>query len=81
MLVLFVGVAFSELVGGMFLGGGGGWGLACSFEDFLGVAVFFTSGAGLLLLCVWGLLLTLFVVLEMVRGCSRGGLRVPYRVM
>nr|YP_009444938.1 NADH dehydrogenase subunit 6 [Lonchura leucosticta]ATU85743.1 NADH dehydrogenase subunit 6 [Lonchura leucosticta] len=43
--------------------------------DFDGVAVFYSCGVGLLLIGGWGLLLTLFVVLELVRGLSRGAIR------
>nr|QWX90027.1 NADH dehydrogenase subunit 6 [Sitta yunnanensis] len=43
--------------------------------DFSGVAVFYSWGAGLFLIGGWGLLLTLFVVLELVRGLSRGAIR------
>nr|QVO50912.1 NADH dehydrogenase subunit 6 [Dicaeum chrysorrheum] len=44
-------------------------------SDFSGVAVFYSRGAGLFLIGGWGLLLTLFVVLELVRGLSRGAIR------
>nr|BCD55946.1 NADH dehydrogenase subunit 6 [Locustella pleskei] len=43
--------------------------------DFNGVAMFYSWGAGLFLIGGWGLLLTLFVVLELVRGLSRGAIR------
>nr|YP_009991790.1 NADH dehydrogenase subunit 6 [Pelecanoides urinatrix]QNN84625.1 NADH dehydrogenase subunit 6 [Pelecanoides urinatrix] len=43
--------------------------------DFSGVAMFYSSGAGMFLVAGWGLLLTLFVVLELVRGLSRGAIR------
>nr|QHN51412.1 NADH dehydrogenase subunit 6 [Lanius collurio] len=43
--------------------------------DFSGVAMFYSLGAGLFLIAGWGLLLTLFVVLELVRGLSRGAIR------
>nr|YP_007624370.1 NADH dehydrogenase subunit 6 [Grus japonensis]AAD39390.1 NADH dehydrogenase subunit 6 [Grus japonensis]ACN53656.1 NADH dehydrogenase subunit 6 [Grus japonensis] len=43
--------------------------------DFSGVAMFYSRGAGLFLVAGWGLLLTLFVVLELVRGLSRGAIR------
>nr|YP_009421693.1 NADH dehydrogenase subunit 6 [Prunella fulvescens]ASS35130.1 NADH dehydrogenase subunit 6 [Prunella fulvescens]QOD96575.1 NADH dehydrogenase subunit 6 [Prunella fulvescens] len=43
--------------------------------DFSGVAALYSDGAGLLLIGGWGLLLTLFVVLELVRGLSRGAIR------
>nr|YP_009355853.1 NADH dehydrogenase subunit 6 [Garrulax formosus]AKS10771.1 NADH dehydrogenase subunit 6 [Garrulax formosus] len=50
-------------------------GLALVRLDFGGVAVFYSWGAGLFLVGGWGLLLTLFVVLELVRGLSRGAIR------
>nr|AAA99079.1 NADH dehydrogenase subunit 6 [Antigone antigone sharpii]AAA99084.1 NADH dehydrogenase subunit 6 [Antigone antigone antigone] len=43
--------------------------------DFSGVAMFYSWGVGLFLMAGWGLLLTLFVVLELVRGLSRGAIR------
>nr|QOD97209.1 NADH dehydrogenase subunit 6 [Antrostomus carolinensis] len=43
--------------------------------DFSGVAMFYSCGVGLFLVAGWGLLLTLFVVLELVRGLSRGAIR------
>nr|YP_009693822.1 NADH dehydrogenase subunit 6 [Polyplectron malacense]QEI03746.1 NADH dehydrogenase subunit 6 [Polyplectron malacense] len=43
--------------------------------DFSGVAVFYSCGAGLFLVAGWGLLLVLFVVLELVRGLSRGAIQ------
>nr|QEF29920.1 NADH dehydrogenase subunit 6 [Tringa guttifer] len=43
--------------------------------DFSGVAMFYSNGVGMFLVAGWGLLLTLFVVLELVRGLSRGAIR------
>ena len=43
--------------------------------DTSGVALIYSSGGGLLVVCAWVLLLTLFVVLELTRGLSRGALR------
>nr|QQK90380.1 NADH dehydrogenase subunit 6 [Crypturellus tataupa] len=43
--------------------------------DFSGVAMFYSWGAGMFLVAGWGLLLTLFVVLEVVRGVSYGTIR------
>nr|QOD97586.1 NADH dehydrogenase subunit 6 [Baryphthengus martii] len=43
--------------------------------DFSGVAMFYSWGVGMFLMAGWGLLLTLFVVLELVRGLSRGTIR------
>nr|YP_009943860.1 NADH dehydrogenase subunit 6 [Cephalopterus ornatus]QOD95691.1 NADH dehydrogenase subunit 6 [Cephalopterus ornatus] len=43
--------------------------------DFDGVAMFYFWGVGQFLAAGWGLLLTLFVALELVRGLSRGAIR------
>nr|YP_009943899.1 NADH dehydrogenase subunit 6 [Sakesphorus luctuosus]QOD95730.1 NADH dehydrogenase subunit 6 [Sakesphorus luctuosus] len=43
--------------------------------DFGGVAMFYFWGVGQFLVAGWSLLLTLFVVLELVRGLSRGAIR------
>lgn len=43
--------------------------------DVSGVALIYSSGGGLLMLCAWVLLLTLFVVLELTRGLNRGTVR------
>nr|YP_009159411.1 NADH dehydrogenase subunit 6 [Centropyge venusta]AKQ09004.1 NADH dehydrogenase subunit 6 [Centropyge venusta] len=43
--------------------------------DMGGVALMYSSGGGLLVVGAWVLLLTLFVVLELTRGLSRGTLR------
>nr|BBH36965.1 NADH dehydrogenase subunit 6 [Parioglossus dotui]BBH36978.1 NADH dehydrogenase subunit 6 [Parioglossus dotui]BBH37108.1 NADH dehydrogenase subunit 6 [Parioglossus dotui] len=43
--------------------------------DVMGVAMMYSSGGMLLVVSAWVLLLTLFVVLEVVRGSSRGALR------
>nr|YP_009990934.1 NADH dehydrogenase subunit 6 [Psilopogon haemacephalus]QNN84300.1 NADH dehydrogenase subunit 6 [Psilopogon haemacephalus] len=43
--------------------------------DFGGVAEFYSWGVWMLLVAGWGLLLTLFVVLELVRGLSCGTIR------
>nr|QOD95756.1 NADH dehydrogenase subunit 6 [Alaudala cheleensis] len=50
-------------------------GLLSVRQDFSGVAMFYSWGAGLFLIGGWGLLLTLFVVMELVRGLSRGAIR------
>nr|YP_009164740.1 NADH dehydrogenase subunit 6 [Psittrichas fulgidus]AJG35711.1 NADH dehydrogenase subunit 6 [Psittrichas fulgidus] len=77
-LVLVVGAGF------VVLGWGGegsgvdtvdGVGVFFARLDFSGVALFYSWGAGLFLVAGWGLLLTLFVVLELVRGLSRGTIR------
>nr|BAV72106.1 NADH dehydrogenase subunit 6 [Puntius titteya] len=43
--------------------------------DVGGVAVMYSFGGGMLVVCAWVLLLTLLVVLEVTRGLSRGTLR------
>nr|UOA66685.1 NADH dehydrogenase subunit 6 [Inimicus japonicus] len=43
--------------------------------DMGGVALMYSAGGGMLLISAWVLLLTLFVVLELTRGLSRGALR------
>nr|YP_010745164.1 NADH dehydrogenase subunit 6 [Oreonectes guananensis]WET58655.1 NADH dehydrogenase subunit 6 [Oreonectes guananensis] len=43
--------------------------------DTSGVAMMYSSGGGMLIICAWVLLLTLFVVLELTRGLGRGALR------
>nr|BAM74731.1 NADH dehydrogenase subunit 6 [Diaphus luetkeni] len=50
-------------------------GFAMAAADTAGVAVMYSSGGPMLLACAWVLLLTLFVVLELTRGLSRGALR------
>nr|YP_010000481.1 NADH dehydrogenase subunit 6 [Peucedramus taeniatus]QOD96354.1 NADH dehydrogenase subunit 6 [Peucedramus taeniatus] len=69
---LVMGGVFDVLVGEGTVNNGG---LMSVRLDFSGVAVFYSWGAGLLLIGGWGLLLTLFVVLELVRGLSRGAIR------
>nr|YP_007506959.1 NADH dehydrogenase subunit 6 [Gracupica nigricollis]AEW43584.1 NADH dehydrogenase subunit 6 [Gracupica nigricollis]AEW43597.1 NADH dehydrogenase subunit 6 [Gracupica nigricollis] len=79
-----VGLGLVVMVGAVMVGGfdllavGGvvnNEGLSLVRSDFSGVAVFYSWGAGLFLIGGWGLLLTLFVVLELVRGLSRGSIR------
>nr|QHN59844.1 NADH dehydrogenase subunit 6 [Sinocyclocheilus microphthalmus] len=43
--------------------------------DISGVAMMYSYGGGMLVICAWVLLLTLLVVLELTRGLSRGALR------
>nr|YP_009990856.1 NADH dehydrogenase subunit 6 [Ardeotis kori]QNN84209.1 NADH dehydrogenase subunit 6 [Ardeotis kori] len=76
-LVLVVGVMVGGPVGGWELGvvtvdSGGVFSMRL---DFSGVAMFYSYGVGMFLVAGWGLLLTLFVVLELVRGLSRGAIR------
>nr|BAX77947.1 NADH dehydrogenase subunit 6 [Homonota fasciata] len=87
-LVYVVGYLVAILLtGGMFIESGvlggcglmgvdfGGW--SYTRVDFGGVVLMFSAGGGVLLLCAWGLLLALFVVLELTRGRGLGSLRVP----
>nr|YP_009019743.1 NADH dehydrogenase subunit 6 [Phodilus badius]AHJ91124.1 NADH dehydrogenase subunit 6 [Phodilus badius] len=79
-----VGLVLVLVVGGI-VGGVGfedlgvvtvdGRGLYSVRLDFSGVAMFYSWGVGLFLVAGWGLFLTLFVVLELVRGLSRGAIR------
>nr|BAM76476.1 NADH dehydrogenase subunit 6 [Protomyctophum arcticum] len=57
--------------------GWGGWAseFATVVADTSGAAMMYSSGALMLVACAWVLLLTLFVVLELTRGLSRGTLR------
>nr|QXU60384.1 NADH dehydrogenase subunit 6 [Tetraogallus altaicus] len=76
-LVVCVGVVLGGLVdfwkvGVVTVDGGG---MSFVRLDFSGVAVFYSCGVGLFLVAGWGLLLVLFVVLELVRGLSRGAIR------
>nr|WAB70097.1 NADH dehydrogenase subunit 6 [Hyla helenae] len=58
-------------LGGIFKG----YGVEVSMGDWLGVSMMFSWGGGLLLIIGWALLLTLFAVLEVVRGHYSGVLR------
>nr|YP_009445042.1 NADH dehydrogenase subunit 6 [Lonchura melaena]ATU87173.1 NADH dehydrogenase subunit 6 [Lonchura melaena]ATU87316.1 NADH dehydrogenase subunit 6 [Lonchura melaena]ATU87329.1 NADH dehydrogenase subunit 6 [Lonchura melaena]ATU87342.1 NADH dehydrogenase subunit 6 [Lonchura melaena] len=74
-LVVMVGLVVGGVLGVMGEGVVGNGELLSVRLDFSGVAVFYSHGVGLLLIGGWGLLLTLFVVLELVRGLSRGAIR------
>nr|ACY28944.1 NADH dehydrogenase subunit 6 [Anhinga rufa]ACY28945.1 NADH dehydrogenase subunit 6 [Anhinga rufa]QOD98033.1 NADH dehydrogenase subunit 6 [Anhinga rufa]QOD98034.1 NADH dehydrogenase subunit 6 [Anhinga rufa] len=76
-LALVVGVVVGGFVGDWKVGvstvdGGGMFSVRL---DFGGVAMLYSRGAGMFVAAGWGLLLTLFVVLELVRGLSRGTIR------
>lgn len=49
--------------------------LALFHGDILGVSIMYSAGGAMLIIGAWVLLLTLFVVLELTRGLSRGALR------
>nr|AIR92994.1 NADH dehydrogenate subunit 6 [Pomatorhinus ruficollis] len=75
-LVVMVGIVLSGVLGVLVSAETvNNVGLAVVRLDFSGVAMFYSWGAGLFLIGGWGLLLTLFVVLELVRGLSRGAIR------
>nr|YP_010000910.1 NADH dehydrogenase subunit 6 [Pardalotus punctatus]AUR26939.1 NADH dehydrogenase subunit 6 [Pardalotus punctatus]QOD96835.1 NADH dehydrogenase subunit 6 [Pardalotus punctatus] len=75
-LVVGVGAIVGGLSGYALEGGTvNNGGVSLMRSDFGGVAMFYSQGAGLFLIAGWGLLLTLFVVLELVRGLSRGAIR------
>nr|YP_009227575.1 NADH dehydrogenase subunit 6 [Philesturnus carunculatus]AGI51051.1 NADH dehydrogenase subunit 6 [Philesturnus carunculatus] len=75
-LIILVGVSAAGPIGGMLeVGSVDNAGLSSVRLDFSGVAMFYSWGAGLFLIGGWGLLLALFVVLELVRGLSRGAIR------
>nr|AIS72587.1 NADH dehydrogenate subunit 6 [Pomatorhinus musicus] len=75
-LVVMVGIVLSGVLGFLVsVETVNNVGLAVVRLDFSGVAMFYSWGAGLFLIGGWGLLLTLFVVLELVRGLSRGAIR------
>nr|YP_010956989.1 NADH dehydrogenase subunit 6 [Prionotus carolinus]WMY90173.1 NADH dehydrogenase subunit 6 [Prionotus carolinus] len=85
-VLLYVGLYIMALVVGSFLFYGGwyeySWvpadelaDLSLSRGDIGGVALMYSLGGGMLLVSAGVLLLTLFVVLELTRGLSRGALR------
>nr|YP_010937883.1 NADH dehydrogenase subunit 6 [Gnathopogon tsinanensis]WKY20832.1 NADH dehydrogenase subunit 6 [Gnathopogon tsinanensis] len=80
-LVYLLGVV---LMAGVFWGGWyeGSWVIIDELKEFSvlrgdvgGVAVMYSFGGVMLVICAWVLLLTLLVVLELTRGLSRGTLR------
>nr|QWT89328.1 NADH dehydrogenase subunit 6 [Rhodeus albomarginatus] len=80
-LIYFAGVV---LAGGVFWGGWyeGSWVPVDGLKEFSllrgdvgGVAMMYSLGGSMLVVCAWVLLLTLLVVLELTRGLSRGALR------
>nr|YP_004717883.1 NADH dehydrogenase subunit 6 [Lebiasina astrigata]QCI56125.1 NADH dehydrogenase subunit 6 [Lebiasina astrigata]BAK42184.1 NADH dehydrogenase subunit 6 [Lebiasina astrigata]BBU25551.1 NADH dehydrogenase subunit 6 [Lebiasina multimaculata] len=76
--LLAVGVAAWWLQDGWFEGSWvvlDGEGFSVLRGDSSGVALMYSFGGGMLVVCGWVLLLTLFVVLELTRGLSRGAIR------
>nr|BAV71911.1 NADH dehydrogenase subunit 6 [Sundadanio axelrodi 'blue'] len=80
-MVYLLGVVLSLM---LFWGSwyGGSWVVTDGLKEFFmvrgdvgGVAVMYSFGGGMLIICAWVLLLTLFVVLELTRGLSRSALR------
>ncbi|YP_009037623.1 NADH dehydrogenase subunit 6 (mitochondrion) [Sparus aurata] len=81
--MLVYGVSVGVLAGGFY----GGWyesswltveefhELAVHRGDAAGVALMYMPGGKMLMIAAWTLLLTLFVVMELVRGKNRGALR------
>nr|YP_006883639.1 NADH dehydrogenase subunit 6 [Sarcocheilichthys parvus]AFR33961.1 NADH dehydrogenase subunit 6 [Sarcocheilichthys parvus]AJD85346.1 NADH dehydrogenase subunit 6 [Sarcocheilichthys parvus] len=74
-VVLMAGVFWGEWYGGS-------WIIIDELKEFTmlrgdvgGVAVMYSMGGAMLVICAWVLLLTLLVVLELTRGLSRGTLR------
>nr|BAP90268.1 NADH dehydrogenase subunit 6 [Tropiocolotes tripolitanus] len=76
-LIVFVGGCVVDFFGGGGFEGAESWGMFNLRLDISGVVLLFLTGGPVFLLCGWGLLLTLFVVLELVRGGRSGALRVP----
>nr|BBH36939.1 NADH dehydrogenase subunit 6 [Callogobius tanegasimae]BBH36952.1 NADH dehydrogenase subunit 6 [Callogobius tanegasimae] len=74
-ILVGVGVFWGNWFGGL----GATVDQVCEFSvlrgDLAGVALMYSSGGWMLVIGAWVLLLTLFVVLEVVRGLSRGALR------
>nr|YP_980215.1 NADH dehydrogenase subunit 6 [Heloderma suspectum]BAF44016.1 NADH dehydrogenase subunit 6 [Heloderma suspectum] len=60
---------------GLGVAGGGTREICLIRTDFIGVSLLYSNGAGALLVIGWALLLTLFVVLELVRGGTSGSIR------
>lgn len=84
LLYVLVYVAGVVLVAGSFWGGWyeGSWVVVDELKEFCllrgdvsGVAMMYSFGGSMLVICAWVLLLTLLVVLELTRGLSRGALR------
>nr|AIF29460.1 NADH dehydrogenase subunit 6 [Alytes cisternasii] len=81
-VLVYVGVYLGCVVGGFYYVGGlrysdalfeGGGDMVVG--DWAGVSLMYSSGGLMLFAAGWVLLLTLFVVLELTRGYSRGSLR------
>nr|QOJ44886.1 NADH dehydrogenase subunit 6 [Allobates magnussoni] len=74
-------VSYLFLMGGWWMMGGSKWEVKIGIVgevfggDWFGVSMMYSWGGGLLLVGGWALLLTLFAVLEVVRGHYSGALR------
>nr|YP_004347847.1 NADH dehydrogenase subunit 6 [Tetraodon miurus]BAK09858.1 NADH dehydrogenase subunit 6 [Tetraodon miurus] len=82
LMLMYLGIVMLVFV--LFLGGGGEYSWVVVDEvdwhsmfrgDMAGVAFMYSYGGGVLMVGAWVLLMTLFVVLELTRGLSRGTLR------
>nr|YP_010234383.1 NADH dehydrogenase subunit 6 [Gallotia atlantica]QTA72536.1 NADH dehydrogenase subunit 6 [Gallotia atlantica] len=77
LLVVLFGVLFGVFENiGFGVEGADSWGLSVVRVDLSGVSLLYYWGGWVLLVGGWALLLTLFVVLELTRGLTRGGVRV-----
>nr|AGN71470.1 NADH dehydrogenase subunit 6 [Pleurodema thaul] len=75
LVVYTVLLGFWWVVSGVWGDVGVNEGMGLYVGDWFGVSMMFSSGGGLLLVAGWALLLTLFAVLEVVRGHYSGVLR------
>nr|YP_010234487.1 NADH dehydrogenase subunit 6 [Meroles squamulosus]QTA72653.1 NADH dehydrogenase subunit 6 [Meroles squamulosus] len=75
LFVLFLLGQIDEGLNGLGVDGVESWGMSVVRVDLNGVSLLYGLGAGGLLVCGWGLLVALFVVLELTRGKVRVGLR------
>nr|YP_010852897.1 NADH dehydrogenase subunit 6 [Gymnothorax richardsonii]WGL40713.1 NADH dehydrogenase subunit 6 [Gymnothorax richardsonii] len=75
LMCVVAGLVFIEEGGREFFLTDGSHGFSVLRGDFGGVSYIYCLGGEMLMICGWGLLLTLFVVLELSRGRERGALR------
>nr|BDT80036.1 NADH dehydrogenase subunit 6 [Gymnogobius isaza] len=76
LLLMGGGLFWSDWFGGLWFTLDEGFEFSLTRGDMGGVALMYSQGGGMLVLSGGVLLLTLFVVLEVCRGSSRGALRV-----